>query len=87
VWQAKKWVYPGIDSEGGEALHVRKEQGLPCHMRGLITADLCNSRPTKQIGSSRKSDPDFRVIEETDVYLSVGSAEPTKLSELFLFIG
>lgn len=56
-------------------------------MRGLITVDLCNSRPTKQIGSSRKSDPDFRVIEETGVYFNVGSAEPTELSELFLFNG
>jgi hypothetical protein len=56
-------------------------------MRGLITADLCNSRPTKQRGSSRKSDPDFGVIEETDVYFSAGSAEPTELSELFLFNG
>jgi hypothetical protein len=37
----------------GEALHVHKEQGLPCHMRGLITADLCNRRPIKQRGSSR----------------------------------
>jgi hypothetical protein len=63
VWQAKKWVYPWIDGPCGEALHVHQEQGLSCHMRGLITTAVLNWWPANPSRFSRQFNPDFGMTE------------------------